>query len=215
MTNHKPHPVSRFSFLSDGLRSIGLALPVVALVAWTVLWGVMAVTSRSVEFQRNWPVAAGNWTLIIDFSLHNFAMSLNQPAPVTYGPPEESPEYAAWAASFHKHEIVFWKRPDDLWGLSLGFPMIGYHAHGPGDTTPIRQFFWGYEYSFRVRQWIAFTAILLPAALSVLSVSRTRARRISRAALGQCLNCGYDLRASAERCPECGTVRKRITITVN
>src|SRR5688572_8423841 len=32
---------------------------------------------------------------------------------------------------------------------------------------------------------------------------RTRAMRLRRDA-GQCIGCGYDLRASKERCPECG-----------
>lgn len=62
----------------------------------------------------------------------------------------------------------------------------------------------------------AFSGVLLPAWLVaaiyaaapvVMAVQSLRHRRIrQRAESGLCVNCGYDLRASAGRCPECGGV---------
>ena len=54
----------------------------------------------------------------------------------------------------------------------------------------------------RVPIWTAALALAVPPALA----ARNRRRDKLRAAAGRCAACGYDLRASLERCPECGTV---------
>ncbi len=51
--------------------------------------------------------------------------------------------------------------------------------------------------------WVVILPPLVPPLLCLVPWLRRRRRR----RLGLCLVCGYDLRASPERCPECGTVR--------
>ena len=62
-----------------------------------------------------------------------------------------------------------------------------------------------------VRDWPAWLAYCIPVAvvLGLIAVHRVFAeeRRVeSRTIEGRCLACGYDLRATPERCPECGRV---------
>ena len=49
--------------------------------------------------------------------------------------------------------------------------------------------------------WLLTVLFLSPPLTSAFNFARRRCRQ----GLGQCVHCGYDLRASKDRCPECGT----------
>jgi hypothetical protein len=50
--------------------------------------------------------------------------------------------------------------------------------------------------------WALVTLTLVLPAISIMRWHRRRAREM----IGKCKRCGYDLRATPERCPECGTI---------
>jgi hypothetical protein len=61
--------------------------------------------------------------------------------------------------------------------------------------------FFGVTYHiFAIPYWI----IILPTAILPILWLRYRRRQRLRAKSGHCLSCGYDLRESKEKCPECG-----------
>jgi hypothetical protein len=53
--------------------------------------------------------------------------------------------------------------------------------------------------------WAAQLALTLPL-LYVLAIAKSAWQRRQRRMTGCCIQCGYDLRASPDRCPECGTI---------
>jgi hypothetical protein len=98
-------------------------------------------------------------------------------------------------------------------GALIGFlqrERPSYRDPDPGDVQLVRA---GFRYlritSDGMRRWnLVLPWWLLAGTLLVLPIAwyarRRRDRR--RARTGACAVCGYDLRATPERCPECGTV---------
>jgi hypothetical protein len=60
----------------------------------------------------------------------------------------------------------------------------------------------------RFPYWAMVLVTSAPALVAFLNLSCARWRR-RRWKRGLCANCGYDLRASDDRCPECGTAKPR------
>jgi hypothetical protein len=105
------------------------------------------------------------------------------------------------------------------WECSIGRPSPGWHAYLGGEPTPGRRppgcfgflgkSYWARELggTFHVWQlgfphWCAVALFAAPP-FGRLVVSRRCRQFLGR---GVCRTCGYDLRASSQRCPECGTV---------
>jgi len=86
---------------------------------------------------------------------------------------------------------------------------LGFGSHGAGvisDHSGTMQDPSYYRYTFdgcHIPYW--FLLLLFGvASLPVLLHIRNHRRRARRIRLGQCIACGYDLRATTQRCPECG-----------
>jgi hypothetical protein len=79
--------------------------------------------------------------------------------------------------------------------LSLGGFQLCYER--TDDLPRYRQ----HSFRFTLPMWFLFCATMLPAPW--MAARRKRQRRRER---GQCSGCGYDLRATPGRCPECGAV---------
>jgi hypothetical protein len=84
-----------------------------------------------------------------------------------------------------------------------GFTIATFRAYQPLQTTPATRV------AVVIPMWFA---VLVFGVLPVFAVRRFRNNRACPAP-GRCASCGYDLRATPDRCPECGTVQAKAKIS--
>ena len=86
--------------------------------------------------------------------------------------------------------------------ITTSFYFAGTHAnHHRLTTPPFSNEIW-YVY---VPCWQVVSATALLPLIWLVVWHPPKRRQAFRAANGLCMTCGYDLRASSDRCPECGT----------
>jgi hypothetical protein len=98
-------------------------------------------------------------------------------------------------------------RPQGLkYDYVVARPMVDPTAPGSGFYRIIGHRFW-YLYSARGNRWTWAIPLWQLALLSaLLGTYFIRCSRLSRQPTGVCPTCGYDVRATPDRCPECCTV---------
>lgn len=137
----------------------------------------------------------------LEFSVSDTRIDLQSPLPVEEG---GGPDHNRQLRQDSPGGFVWWHftrpAPDDYGTLSIaGF----YVDHSAGSNTYRSQDLWLLCVPF----W--FAALVFGAAPLPIWWFTGRKRWLRRRQ-GLCLNCGYDLRATAGRCPECGALAEHL-----
>jgi hypothetical protein len=170
--------------------------------AWMLAWiGVVVLWVRSGWYQDSFgyegPNRADGWQRGAYVDSSNGILSCEwwiRQNSLDYTPPVVGWAYGHW----HTGSAIWWSA-----GFTFNARTYNPAPTGRSDGRP--SMLVGYVHEAAVPHWFAVVALSIPPI--IWFVRRARLRRIERlAAAGRCVACGYDLRATPDRCPECGSV---------
>jgi hypothetical protein len=119
---------------------------------------------------------------------HVSAVCLSDGVAILVGEPSKLWRGKGWVV-----ETIERHRSRDFYGSENSFAGFYFSRSSYRGT---REWYVGFPYWF---------LIILTSAVAIMAIVLLR-RHGRRRITGACINCGYDLRATPERCPECGTI---------
>jgi hypothetical protein len=189
-------------YILDAFTMLSLLLCAGTVFLWT--WGYVA--EDSIERSRHWTAQTG-----IRASYHRSYMSLVSTRGRLMVMIRHDYDYIYYVGDSH----VNWQWAEDLPGPlpfhpETAWERIGFiltHEHSGTKQDP----YFDDVRIFGIPFWLPTLLFGIPPLLMLRGMRRSTHRR----ALGLCPVCGYDLRATPNRCPECGTVPTPNTQIVN
>ena len=166
----------------NGLTVLSLLL----FVATVGLWVRCHFASDFIDYvrgERSLTVVVIDKTLLLNFHKESSILPFQG---WTYSPNPANPGYTA------QYYPTFWGRLGFIYTYADNRDDSGFSA-----TRMIGLPFW----------LLCFVTAIAPLG-ATLSAGR-RHRRANLLSAGRCLSCGYDLRATPDRCPECGTIPEK------
>ena len=200
------------------LTVLSLMLSVVVVAIWVAT--AVGYTNRDFrDYSIHWTSGQGNestyhivqyWLVIGrgEFVITRDHRTWSNPYPFHVQQLRE--EYGGpWPRDFHRGYASVWHGPDKTLWNRLGFRRehsvnVIESTDEAGNRVPLPKAsrnVIGRGWRYSVPLW--FLVCVTGAVPSARAVSGFRRRR--RVTRGLCVHCGYDLRATPERCPECGT----------